>query len=610
MEKCFVLGRTDLTNLLLINQEEPFTVSSYFTIEDKNKGNLIVEVMETFAFPLVEDAILPMGATSKMVESLGMYSDRLTYLAKVKLLKKLTSPVTPSSPARPSKFDEVKDYVLTAKETDCLTLGIVKGTEFIQEELPDDLKNIAPLWESGAAKHQNGIPFLFDYRKSREYPHIGCFGSSGSGKSFSVRTIMEELLSKNIPMLGLDPHYEMRFNGLMNGLDNSFAKDFASRCVEFTVGDDIGIRFKDLSFAELATLFQYVDDLTEPQRSSLEAMYIKGMSPEDLEHKIILIKEAFEIKEQNNRGGKNKQELTLEQENLFQEYKNKVSGSVALQALLWKYTSLVNTGIFKSNVDNAIFAMKQHKSVIVHGSIDKLKMIASYLINKFYEQRRRTIDSRLNNNSGDYFPPFFIVVDEAHNFAPADGKNLPIRTILRKIGQEARKYGVFLIMCTQRPRNLDGTLLAQLNTKIFLRLTDCGDMEIARNEGNLTDMQVSMLPDLTSGSCFISSAILPKTFYVQFRTTFSKAPNVSDPFDELVQIKTFSNVETIVINLMLNDKRFRDSRGLTAMLDEIRKQTEEKFDINRLTVLLNDMEKDGKIKITKNALGKMYEVIA
>ena len=39
---CYVLGRTDLADLLLITQDNPFTVSSYWTIEDKFKGNLFV----------------------------------------------------------------------------------------------------------------------------------------------------------------------------------------------------------------------------------------------------------------------------------------------------------------------------------------------------------------------------------------------------------------------------------------------------------------------------------------------------------------------------------------------------------------------------------------
>ena len=602
MDKCFVLGRTDLTNLLLINQDMPFTISSYFTIHDKINGDLTVEVVETMAFPILEDSILPNGATCKMVEALGLNPNAVSYLAKAKLLERLTSPVTPASPVSRSNFGEVKEYVLTANEADCLTLGVVKGTEFVQSELPASLSNIAPLWAGGQAIPQNGIPFLFDYRKSREYPHVGCFGSSGSGKSFSVRTIMEELISKGIPMLCLDPHYEMRFRGLMKGLDSSFRKDFAARCEEFTVGKDIGINFKELSFTELVTLFQYVDDLTEPQKGCLETLYVRGMSQEDLEYKITVVKEAFEIMDQNRvRGGK--QILTPAQQDLYQEYKNKVSGSAALQALLWKYNSLLKTGIFEHNVQEAMMAIKQHKSVVVHGSIDKLKMISSYLINKFYGKRKDTIDSHLTGNDKDYFPPFYIIVDEAHNFAPAEGKNLPIRSILRKIGQEARKYGVFLVMCTQRPRNLDNTLLAQLNTKIFLRLTDCGDMEIARNEGNLTDLQVAMLPDLTSGSCFISSAILPKTFYVQFRTTFSQAPNVSDPFDELKTVNSFNAVEDAILKVMLSDKKYCSNRALKDLHLEVINLIGKNINIIEVRQIIDDMGKRGRIIIKKNAAG-------
>ncbi|WDU82706.1 helicase HerA domain-containing protein [Caloramator sp. Dgby_cultured_2] len=45
-----------------------------------------------------------------------------------------------------------------------------------------------------------------------QYPHIGIFGGSGSGKSFGMRVILEEIMKLNIPTVVLDPHYEMDFS--------------------------------------------------------------------------------------------------------------------------------------------------------------------------------------------------------------------------------------------------------------------------------------------------------------------------------------------------------------------------------------------------------------
>ncbi|MBI1330820.1 MAG: DUF87 domain-containing protein, partial [Alphaproteobacteria bacterium] len=64
--------------------------------------------------------------------------------------------------------------------------------------------------------------------------------------------------------------------------------------------------------------------------------------------------------------------------------------------------------------------------------------------------------------------PVLIVCEEAHRYAPADGndKFLPTRQALSRIAKEGRKYGVSLALVTQRPSELDPTILSQCSTAI------------------------------------------------------------------------------------------------------------------------------------------------
>ena len=78
--------------------------------------------------------------------------------------------------------------------------------------------------------------------------------------------------------------------------------------------------------------------------------------------------------------------------------------------------------------------------------------------------------------------PILIVCEEAHRYAPADGgaKFLPTRQSLAKIAKEGRKYGVSLALITQRPSELDTTILSQCSTVIAMRLSTERDQDIVR----------------------------------------------------------------------------------------------------------------------------------
>lgn len=601
----YIIGKTNTRILNVINQISPYIQSEYLIIKDELQGNLPCEVIDTSIIPCIDNSVLPEGCVSKFAEDLGMDITKPAFMCSVKVLKDLPYPVMPKSEVIPAVYEQISGIISKAKVGDSMTIGIIKGTELSQDELPDDMKNVAPLWENGSAIHQNGVPLLINHHSFREYPHIGLFGSSGSGKSFAMRVLLEELMKLGIPGLVLDPHYECRFEGLMEGLSSEFEFNYKSKYEEFIIGENVGIKFSDLNFGELATLFEFIDGLTEPQKNALEILYEKGDEFKHLQQKINSLKSAFEKMEihKNSRSKKHSDEteLTPLETELYEKCKNKVSGATTLQALGWKCVSLENTGIFTSDTSKVKQAMLQGKLAIVRGDITRLQMISSYLISKLYKARRNYVDE-----GGDYFPPFFNVVDEAHNFAPSEGRSTPTRSILRKIGQEARKYGVFLTLCTQRPRNLDTTLLAQLNTKFIFRLTDQNDMQVAKVEGNLTDAQVTTLPDLASGNCFVSSAILNKTYPVRFRTTFSKAPNVSDPFDELkARLKCTANeLETILI-----DRLPIDSIKLGKQLPEIKKALGRSVTPKEITDCLDDLAMKGKInKIKAPGTGVKYKL--
>ena len=77
--------------------------------------------------------------------------------------------------------------------------------------------------------------------------------------------------------------------------------------------------------------------------------------------------------------------------------------------------------------------------------------------------------------------PMLLVCEEAHRYAPADDKKfVPTRQALSRIAKEGRKYGLSLALVTQRPSELDATIVSQCGTAIVLRLSSERDQEVIR----------------------------------------------------------------------------------------------------------------------------------
>jgi uncharacterized protein len=83
----------------------------------------------------------------------------------------------------------------------------------------------------------------------------------------------------------------------------------------------------------------------------------------------------------------------------------------------------------------------------------------------------------------DGVSPLLFVCEEAHRYASAD-RNVgfgPTRKAISRIAKEGRKYGVYLGLVTQRPAELDATIISQCNTLFSMRLANDRDQALLRS---------------------------------------------------------------------------------------------------------------------------------
>lgn len=130
--------------------------------------------------------------------------------------------------------------------------------------------------------------------------------------------------------------------------------------------------------------------------------------------------------------------------------------------------------------------------------------------------------------------PIALVCDEAHLYLPKkEGKN-PIekRAIesFEKIAKEGRKYGVALFIVSQRPSDVSTTILSQCNNIISLRLTNAEDQSTVRKLlPDSLESLLDILPIMDVGEALVvgDSVLLPSRIKV--------TPPTEKPLSETVK---------------------------------------------------------------------------
>lgn len=92
----------------------------------------------------------------------------------------------------------------------------------------------------------------------------------------------------------------------------------------------------------------------------------------------------------------------------------------------------------------------------------------------------------------DALQPIALFCDEAHLYIPANAREGVERSSLHsfeRIAKEGRKYGVGLVVITQRPSEVDHTVLSQSSNFIAMRLTNVDDQNVIKR----------LLPDSLGG---------------------------------------------------------------------------------------------------------------
>jgi DNA helicase HerA-like ATPase len=116
--------------------------------------------------------------------------------------------------------------------------------------------------------------------------------------------------------------------------------------------------------------------------------------------------------------------------------------------------------------------------------------------------------------------PLLFVCEEAHRYAPANAKIgfEPTRRALSRIAKEGRKYGTFLGLVTQRPAEIDTTIISQCGTMFVMRLSnDCDQALIRAAVPDAGAGLLSCVPSLGTGEVLAFGCGVPLPMRMKFR---------------------------------------------------------------------------------------------
>ena len=140
-----------------------------------------------------------------------------------------------------------------------------------------------------------------------------------------------------------------------------------------------------------------------------------------------------------------------------------------------------------------------------------VSLISRLLFDYGYYDKRMRMKKGIDTHNES---PVLLVYEEAHKYVPnsSTAKYRVAREAIERIAKEGRKYGVSLMLASQRPSEISETVFSQCNNFLALRLTNPTDQNyVKRLLPDSMESLVDALPTLRTGECLLvgDAVILP-----------------------------------------------------------------------------------------------------
>ncbi len=386
--------------------------------------------------------------------------------------------------------------------------------------------------------------------------HIAVLGSSGSGKSCTVSSLLQKVSGfpdTNIVILDIHNEYEKAFPGSNNHISVA----------------EIELPFWLMNFEEVQEMFiDERDEYASSQITVLKDLVLaskKGKNPNLTDIITIDTPVYYDLAEVRAKmqfldsekvasmGGSAPKEGPFYGK--FTRFLVRLDGKLndPRYHFMFKPKQYIRSDTMKDLLDKILGLGTNSQITILDLSgvpFDIVNTIVSLLA-------RLAFDFNFwNENKRDF--PILLVFEEAHNYLPSSGtRSTAARRTVERIAKEGRKYGVSCMVVSQRPTEVSETIIAQCSNFVILRLTNPVDQNYVRRLVPDTFAGlVDVLPALRQGEALVVGDAIPMPLRVQI--------DFPNPEPESADIRFYdkwkqSGAETVVSNVV--DRWWKQDRS-------------------------------------------------
>jgi len=330
--------------------------------------------------------------------------------------------------------------------------------------------------------------------------HFFIGGTTGSGKSYAMGVIAEEIIKMDLPIVFIDTQDEY----------SSLVEKLGGKVVE--PGKDFSIRISSLTESEL------IDLLPEAMKQSSVQCDVVTRAFGELQTRLVKGDIAkFTLDDVLARIPDSAAALSGK------------PGDVPrlVDTVTRRLETLNNYKIFGPGVADwrklmyPCLAINCKKLTSI-----QLQSIATAVLRELQNLRIR-----------GHIPPYVAVVDEAHLFVP-QGEGSPCKQIIREGVRIGRHHGICMVLMTQSPIDIDRSIIRQCNTRLVFALEPDQLDAIRGVKSDASEEMLRALPKMPRGTCLLSGTYesVKHTIPVRIRertTENSEGGKTPDIFKEM-----------------------------------------------------------------------------
>ena len=340
----------------------------------------------------------------------------------------------------------------------------------------------------------DGAPATLDARRLNR--HTFWCGQSGSGKTYALGVLLERVLVETgVPLVILDPNSDFVHLGeVVPDAPPELASPLAERTVRvLRPGGEgasrLAARFLDMPMRSRAAVLR-IDPIADAEEFGA-LLRLESQLREDIAAGAARSPEAL-IESLRATGDPLRRRIATRLENL---------GVVAWD--LWAWGDEAVTDVIDGRADATVVDLGRFEVP------EQPRAAALALLDHLWERRHDRV-GRL------------IVIDEAHNLCPPDPTTPLERLLLERIIQiaaEGRKYGLWLLLSTQRPSKVHVNVLSQCDNLALMRMSSARDLaELGAVLGFAPEALVARSPEFAKGQALFAGAFTDEPQVVQMAT--------------------------------------------------------------------------------------------